>query len=213
MFEYAGASGGFLDKWGYAFCRGRIFDVLEKDSGQYNTVEQVFWATGACLFVDAKAYQESGGLDADFFAHMEEIDLCWRLQKMGKLIYVQPQSEVYHIGGGTLTEGSDRKYFLNFRNNLVMMVKNHTGLWLPVLLWRMVLDGVSAIKFVLDGKPSIFVQLIKSHLAFWGSLKSTLTKRKEIKAKWKSKVMLYPKSIVWQHFAKKVKHYSQLETS
>ena len=211
MFEYAGASGGFLDKWGYPFCRGRIFDNLEKDSGQYDEVLDVFWATGACMFVKAEAYHKSGGLDTDFFAHMEEIDLCWRMHKMGYGVKVQPRSEVYHIGGGTLEEGSDRKYFLNFRNNLTLIAKNHPSrFWIFILLWRMVLDGVSAVKFVLEGKASVFVTIIKAHFAFWGNLGSTLKKRRQVSQLGGNKAKLYGKSIVWQCFVKGKKVFSDL---
>ena len=154
MFEYAGASGGFLDKWGYAFCRGRIFESLEKDEGQYDDEQEVFWATGACLFVNAKMFHEVGGLDDEFFAHMEEIDLCWRLKLKGKKVFVNPQSVVYHVGGGTLSEGSKMKYYLNFRNNLVLLTKNdQSSFWFIKLFWRMILDGISAVKFVVDGNP------------------------------------------------------------
>ena len=210
-FEYAGASGGYLDKWGYAFCRGRIFDSLEKDEGQYNNVQQVFWATGACLFVQAKAFNQVGKLDADFFAHMEEIDLCWRLQRAGYEVYVNPNSVVYHVGGGTLNEGSERKYHLNFRNNLVLMVKNDASpFWFIKLLWRMLLDGVSAVKFILDGKPKLFYVVVNAHIEFWSNLKKTLKKRDAVKALGNSKVKLYPKSIVWSYFVKRKTKFSEL---
>ncbi|MEO6303690.1 MAG: glycosyltransferase family 2 protein, partial [Bacteroidia bacterium] len=126
LFEYAGASGGYIDKYGYPFCRGRIFNSLEQDKGQYNTTAEVFWATGACLFVKAKAFWQVNGFDGDYFAHMEEIDLCWRLKNVGYSIYVQPASVVYHVGGGTLNKLSSRKTFLNFRNNLITLTKNHS---------------------------------------------------------------------------------------
>jgi GT2 family glycosyltransferase len=210
-FEYAGAGGGFLDKWGYAFCRGRIFDTLETDTGQYNDATQLFWATGACMFVRAEAYHASGGLDADFFAHMEEIDLCWRLQRIGYTIMVQPQSEVFHIGGGTLAEGSDRKYFLNFRNNLFLLAKNHPSpLWFFIILWRMVLDGISAFKFLISGQASIFATIVKAHFAFWGTFHTVLGKRRWVKTLGNSTVDLYPKSIVWLYFAQKKKKFTDL---
>lgn len=209
-FEYAGAAGGFLDKWGYAFCRGRIFDELEKDQGQYNDERSVFWATGACLFFKAQAFKRSGGLDADFFAHMEEIDLCWRVQKMGYSVMINPASVVYHLGGGTLSEGSNFKYELNFRNNLIMLVKNKDGWWLPVLFWRMVLDGVSVFKFIADGKSRLLFVVLKAHGAFWSGLLTTLKKRKKIKAQTTQEVKLYPYSIVWQYFALKKKVFTRL---
>ena len=209
-FEYAGASGGYLDKWGYAFCRGRIFDDLEVDQGQYNDERDIFWATGACLFFKAEAFHKAGGLDADFFAHMEEIDLCWRVQKLGYRVMVNPASSVYHLGGGTLSEGSNFKYELNFRNNLIMLVKNLDGWWMPTVLWRMILDGVSVLKFIVDGKPRLLVVVLKAHWAFWKNLNKTLKKRKEIKAKSTRKVALYQYSIVWQYFAKKIKVFTNL---
>jgi GT2 family glycosyltransferase len=209
-FEYAGAAGGYLDKWGYAFCRGRVFNELEQDLGQYNDEREIFWATGACLFFKAEAFHEVGGLDADFFAHMEEIDLCWRVQKRGYKVMVNPASVVYHLGGGTLSEGSDFKYELNFRNNLIMLVKNLDGWWGPTLLWRMVLDGVSVLKFIADGKPKLLKVVLKAHFAFWSSLSKTLNKRSEIRAKSTQRVELYTHSVVWQYFAKKKKTFKDL---
>nr|MBP8033086.1 glycosyltransferase family 2 protein [Bacteroidia bacterium] len=123
-FEYAGAAGGFIDKYGYPFCRGRIFNVLEEDKAQYDTAKEVFWATGACMFVRAEAFWKVGGFDDDYFAHMEEIDVCWRMKNIGYQIYVEPSSKVYHVGGGTLNKLSPRKTFLNFRNNLTTLTKN-----------------------------------------------------------------------------------------
>ena len=211
LFEYAGASGGMLDKWGYPFCRGRIFDTLEEDKGQYNDVFNIFWASGACLFINADLYHKSGGLDADFFAHMEEIDLCWRLQRMGYTVKVQPRSEVFHIGGGTLAEGSDRKYFLNFRNNLFLLAKNLSSpFWLFTILWRMVLDGVSAFKFLLGGQSSLFGTVINAHFAFWGKFHTILGKRRWVKTLGTEDVTLHPKSIVWQYFAKGKKLFNDL---
>lgn len=210
-FEYAGACGGYLDKWGYAFCRGRIFDFLETDNGQYNDVQKVFWATGACLFVSAKAYKEVGALDADFFAHMEEIDLCWRLQRAGYEVYVNPNSVVYHVGGGTLSEGSERKYLLNFRNNLILLSKNDSSVfWFLKLLGRMVLDGISAFKFIVDGKANLFFVVLKAHKEFWMSFRTTLAKRKFVQKLGNTTVELYPKSIVWSYFVRKKKKFSDL---
>ena len=211
LFEYAGACGGYLDKWGYPFCRGRIFDTLEEDNGQYNEPQAVFWATGACMFVRAEIYHKAGALDVDFFAHMEEIDLCWRLQRMGYSVMVQPRSKVYHLGGGTLAEGSERKYFLNFRNNLILLAKNlNSPFWLLTILWRMLLDSVSALKFMLDGHPNRVVTIVKAHFAFWGSLGTTLRKRNAVKKIGNSKVNLYSKSIVWHYFAKGKKVFTDL---
>jgi GT2 family glycosyltransferase len=213
-FEYAGASGGFLDKWGYPFCRGRVFDTLEADKGQYDEAMEVFWASGACMFVRAELYHSAGALDADFFAHMEEIDLCWRMQRMGYKVMVQPRSEIFHLGGGTLAEGSDRKYFLNFRNNLYLIAKNHSSpFWFILILWRMILDGISAFKFLVGGQASLFAVVIKAHFAFWGSFGLVLKKRKAVKKLGDTPVTLYSKSIVWQYFAAGQKKFSELRNA
>ena len=152
-FEYAGASGGYLDKYGYPFCRGRIFDVVEKDKGQYDSVVPVFWATGAALFIRLKDYREAGGLDGRFFAHMEEIDLCWRLGSRGRGLVCVPQSVVYHVGAATLKKESPRKTFLNFRNNLLMLYKNLPEKELNKVLWiRGLLDIVAMMVFFLKGE-------------------------------------------------------------
>ena len=151
-FEYAGAAGGYLDKYGYPFCRGRIFDVVEKDEGQYDTVSSVFWATGAALFIRLKDYWGAGGLDGRFFAHMEEIDLCWRLRSRGRGIVCIPQSVVYHVGAATLKRENPRKTFLNFRNNLLMLYKNLPEKELKkVMFIRGLLDWVATFVFLLKG--------------------------------------------------------------
>jgi GT2 family glycosyltransferase len=210
-FEYAGASGGYIDKWGYPFCRGRIFDSLEKDSGQYNETKSVFWASGACLFIRAEAFQKSSGFDDDFFAHMEEIDLCWRMQNLGYQIYVEPRSEVYHLGGGTLSEGSPFKYYLNFRNSLMLLTKNLTSsFWVLTLFWRMVLDGISAVKFLIEGKPKIVFTILKAHFKFWSTLQTTIAKRKQIQKSLNSKPKCYNKSIVWSYFVSGKKKFTDL---
>lgn len=167
-FEYAGAAGGWIDKYGYPFCRGRVFDHIEKDNGQYSDTQPVFWATGACLFIRSSAFRESGGLDEYFFAHQEEIDLCWRLQLNGYKIYVCGDSIVYHLGGGTLPQGSPKKSFLNFRNNLIMLWKNLP--WqqrFTRIFARLVLDGVVAIKELFSGRPAILFAILKAHFAFY----------------------------------------------
>jgi hypothetical protein len=177
-FEYAGAAGGFIDTLGYPFCRGRMFDTLEKDTGQYNSPIEVFWATGACLFVRNSVFIELDGLDEDFFAHMEEIDFCWRTKRAGYKIMVQPNSIVYHVGGGTLSSSNPLKTFLNFRNGLEMLVKNlPMSRLLPVLIARMLLDGVAAFKFLLSGQPKDFWAVFKGHIAFYGRIRKTLSKR------------------------------------
>ncbi|MBT5615257.1 MAG: glycosyltransferase family 2 protein [Flavobacteriales bacterium] len=184
-FEYAGASGGFIDNLGYPFCRGRIFDDLEQDKGQYNDAVEVFWATGACLFVRSTHFWELGGLDEDFFAHQEEIDLCWRLKNKGYKIMVQPKSVVYHVGGGTLNTGSPFKTHLNFRNNLFMLFKN-----LPIsslfttIPMRLVLDGVAALTFLNKEKGLEHVLAIaKAHFSFYFAIPNLIAKRQKISQK------------------------------
>ena len=166
-FEYAGASGGWIDSFGYPFTRGRVFDDCEKDLGQYDDAVPCFWATGAAMFVRADVYHEMNGLDEYFFAHQEEIDLCWRMQLFGYKVYVQPKSVVYHVGGGTLPKGNRRKVFLNFRNNLIMLSKNlpfWKACWkIPV---RFGLDAVAAWKGLLGGDSGYFMSIAKSHFAF-----------------------------------------------
>lgn len=167
-FEYAGAVGGFIDRYGYPYCRGRLFDTLEADNGQYNDSCRVFWATGAALVVRRDAFWNSGGFDESFFAHMEEIDLCWRLLSRGGDIYAIPQSCVYHVGGATLAKSNPQKTFLNFRNNLLLLYKNLSAKELPhVMRVRRVLDYVAAFKFLLNGD--------------WGNFKAVLRARREFK--------------------------------
>ena len=214
-FEYAGASGGFIDKYGYPFCRGRIFNSLEDDKAQYNSSIEIFWATGACMFVRAKAFWEVGGFDGDYFAHMEEIDLCWRLKNIGHKIYVEPKSIVYHVGGGTLNKLSSRKTFLNFRNNLTTLTKNHPPSFLFFkIIWRMKLDGVAAFKFLLDGQPAHFFAVIRAHFAFYGWLPKTLAKRKKAKQHPNFKYSMskaYDGNIVLEYFIRKKKSFSELD--
>ena len=211
-FEYAGACGGFIDKNYYPFCRGRIFDTVEKDDGQYNYQKQVFWTSGACMLVDAKKFHELGGFDADFFAHMEEIDLCWRAAQRGYKMIVEPNSEVYHYGGGTLNYESPNKTFLNFRNNLFMIHKNHSGLLFLKVLWRMVLDGVAGLKFLLSGKFKHFTAILKAHFAYYGSIKRLNKKRKTIQSSRKSAKLIgrYQGCILWNYFLKGNKRFSEL---
>jgi len=181
-FEYAGASGGFIDNLGYPFCRGRIFDDLEQDKGQYNDAVEVFWATGACLFVRSTHFWELGGLDEDFFAHQEEIDLCWRLKNKGYKIMVQPKSVVYHVGGGTLNASSPFKTHLNFRNNLFMLFKNLPISYLfTTIPMRLVLDGVAALTFLNKEKGLEHVLAIaKAHFSFYFAIPNLIAKRQKI---------------------------------
>lgn len=213
-FEYAGAAGGMIDKLGYPFCRGRLFNVLEEDKGQYNNQMEVFWATGACLFVKADAFWKVGGFDEDYFAHMEEIDLCWRMKNIGYQIHVEPASVVYHVGGGTLNKLSPKKTFLNFRNNLITLTKNASSKGLMFkIIYRMVLDGIAAFKFLLDGNPSHFWAVIKAHISFYNFLPSTLQKRKSLHKmngfKY-STTGVFEKNVVFEHFMHKKNTYKEL---
>ena len=198
-FEYAGASGGFIDWLGYPYCRGRIMDVYEEDKGQYDDAIKVFWATGACMFVRAEVYKELGGLDEKFFAHMEEIDLCWRMQNAGYDIWVEPLSKVYHVGGGTLQADNPRKTYYNFRNNLFMILKNRPFLVAYFIIFlRLILDGLAGIKFLLQGKFSHIWAIVRAHFAFYTGQFSYWGNRT---AKRKLHT-ISNKSIVWQFFVK-----------
>lgn len=167
FFEYAGAAGGFIDKWGYTFCRGRIFNTVERDSGQYDDTTDVFWATGAALMIRNEVYKNNGGLDGRFFAHMEEIDLCWRLRSRGYKIACVPQSHVYHVGGATLKKENPQKTYLNFRNNLLMIYKNASDCQLKkILLFRKVFDNVAALKFLASGDYAAFKAVRKARRDF-----------------------------------------------
>ncbi len=214
-YEYAGAAGGFIDKYGYPFCRGRIFDHLEKDYGQYNGNLEVFWATGACLFVRASAFQQVGGFDGDYFAHMEEIDLCWRLKNLGYKIMAVPESVVYHVGGGTLNKVSSRKTFLNFRNNLTTLAKNHSPRFLFLkIVYRMILDGVAALKFLLSGQVTHFFAVIKAHFSFYSWLPKIIRQRKELKSVpgfRYSTSQIYNGNVVWEYYIHGKKTYEQLK--
>jgi GT2 family glycosyltransferase len=210
-FEYAGASGGFLDNLGYPFCRGRIFDTLEHDSNQYNDISEVFWATGACLFVRSKHFKEVNGFDNDFFAHQEEIDLCWRLKNKGYKVMVNPQSIVYHVGGGTLDSSSPFKTYLNFRNNLYMLFKN-----LPVtdliktIFLRLILDGIAGLKFITKKRGlSHVLAILRAHFVFYLNLPRLISKRQKINqcSNLKGK---YNWSILYRYYFKDQKTYSEL---
>jgi GT2 family glycosyltransferase len=211
-FEYAGASGGFIDAYGFPFCRGRIFNNLEKDAGQYDDAAQVFWASGAALFVRADLYHAAGGLDEDFFAHMEEIDLCWRLQNAGHEIWVCPESVVYHVGGGTLQKSNPRKTYYNFRNGLILLLKNLPSKKIfRVIFWRLVLDHVAAYRFLFQGKFGDFAAIAKAHRHFilrYGYWRKKRRDSEKHAAYFLPEV--YRKSIVWAHFVKKVKTYKDL---
>ena len=209
-FEYAGACGGWIDALGYPFARGRVFEEFETDNGQYDEPQQVFWATGAAMFVKSRVWKEVNGLDGFFFAHQEEIDFCWRLQKAGYKIYCCPQSVVYHVGGGTLPKTNLRKTFLNFRNNNIMLLKN-----LPPLqkIWkvpaRLLLDIVFACKALLQGDAATFSAVCKAHFSVlkWLFIKK---ENQHIPNKIKNLTGVYRGSIVWAYFIKKKKRFSEI---
>jgi GT2 family glycosyltransferase len=211
-FEHAGASGGFLDRNFYPFCRGRILNHIEEDHLQYEEKKEIFWATGACLLIRSKLFHEVGGFDEDFFAHMEEIDLCWRLKRLGYSFYVEPASKVYHVGGGTLPYLSPKKTFLNFRNSLFMITKNYQGLLFCKLFYRMSLDGIAAIMFLLQGNFKHFLAVFNAHVDFYKNISSMLAKRKKFTPNpnlFNSKG-LYKGSILWATYFKRISKFSKL---
>jgi GT2 family glycosyltransferase len=200
-FEYAGAAGGFIDSMGYPFCRGRVFDETEKDSGQYNDTHEVFWATGACLVIRANVYHDLKGLDEDFFAHMEEIDLCWKIQRAGYKVFYCGESHVYHIGAGTLSKSNPRKTYYNFRNGLSLVYKH----WSPgQLVWklpvRVLLDYVAAIKFLLSGKAGDARAVLRAHYHFIKKFGKNRSKRNALKLFPFTSKNIYPRLIIWDHF-------------
>ena len=214
-FEYAGAAGGWLDGLGYIFARGRVFDHCEPDSGQYDSTAPVAWASGAALFVRADVYHACGGLDGYFFAHMEEIDLCWRMQRSGYKVMACPQSVVFHVGGGTLPRGNARKTFLNYRNNLIMLWKNlpagQLALKLPL---RLLLDALSAWKALLvGGDGGYFMAVVKAHLGlvYWCLFVKNMHRELEAKRGWPPNGH-FTGSIVWAYFVKKRQKFSEIVT-
>jgi GT2 family glycosyltransferase len=212
-FEYAGAAGGFIDKFGYPFCQGRILNNIEKDNGQYDRLTEIFWASGACMFLRASAYIKTGGFDGDFFAHMEEIDLCWRLKRLGYKVFYCPDSHIYHVGGGTLPNNNPRKLYYNYRNCLFLLFKNiNASDFLKIILPRMILDGLSATVYLLQGKFSYFMAVIRAHIKFYLSLKMLINKRRifnKIIAK-KSVSQVYNGSIVLDFFLRNVRTFKDL---
>lgn len=212
LFEYAGGAGGFMDRNAFPFCRGRLFDQLEDDRGQYNDQIEVFWASGAAFFIRQKQWIESGGLDPDLFAHMEEIDLCWRLKNMGYKIIYSPDAEVYHVGGGTLDAKNPYKVFLNFRNNLMIMQKN-----LPFyeamlsLTVRMCIDFVAFIQFLLKGETKFAFAVNKAHYQFLKNMSRTAAKRASKQKSFISHTGVYHSSIVWAFFIRGIRRFSDLD--
>ena len=197
-FEYAGAGGGFLDLYGYPYCRGRVFNHLETDEGQFNDIKDIFWASGACLFIRSKVYHQLNGFDEDYFAHQEEIDLCWRAQSIGYKVKYVGNSTVYHVGGATLQDSDPRKTYLNFRNSLLNVVKNIPNKWfLFVIFSRLLLDGIAGIKFIIELRPIHTWAIIKAHFSLYKNFNKFLKKRKKL---FKKKNYNLHTSIVWQHF-------------
>ncbi|WP_109097066.1 glycosyltransferase family 2 protein [Aquimarina sp. AU58] len=207
-FEYAGAAGGYIDKLGYPYCRGRIFDTLEEDNGQYDDTTTIFWASGACIFIRKQVFEEVGKLDEDFFAHQEEIDLCWRVHSNGYTILYEGSSTIYHLGGATLDAMNPRKTFLNFRNSLYLLIKNVPGntVWFLIFI-RMILDGLAAIRFITQGKFSHFAAIFKAHISFYTNFNTFNKKRKKLSKTGKYYSLF---SVVWQYFILKRKHFDQL---
>ncbi len=211
-FEYAGAAGGFVDKYGYPYCRGRILGDIEYDSGQYDDECEIGWASGACLFVRADLYKSVGGLDDDFFAHMEEIDLCLRLKSLGNKIYYTHKSEVFHVGGGTLPNNNPRKLFLNYRNNLLLLYKN-----LPpksrflTIFTRLILDGISAIIYFAKGKFGFFNVVWRAHFAFYALIPKFNKKRQNSENKGVSLNKSLKYSLLWNYYVKKNRTFKNLQ--
>lgn len=208
-FEYAGAGGGFVDFMGYPFCRGRIFMELEKDKGQYDDSANIFWASGACFFIRSEIYHQLGGFDEDYFAHQEEIDLCWRVQNEGMEVRYVGGSSVYHVGGATLRESHPRKTFLNFRNSLFTIAKNVPKRYVfIVVLFRLLLDAVAGIKFVVELRPIHTWSIVKAHLSFYAHLPAMMRKRRKLS--FKQTRYFHCFSIVWQHFILRKKKFSDI---
>ena len=209
FFEHAGAGGGFVDLFGYPYCRGRVFNSIEKDSGQYDDTSSVFWASGACFFIRAAVFKKLNGFDEDYFAHQEEIDLCWRAKNEGFDVKYTGKSKVYHLGAATLQTGNPHKTFLNFRNSLLTIVKNIPKKWfLLVIISRFILDGIAGIKFLIELRPTHTLAILRAHISFYKNFNKFLKKRKTIHQK--SGYNLHT-SIVWQYFVLKRKKFTDLK--
>ncbi|MDB2494691.1 glycosyltransferase family 2 protein [Flavobacteriaceae bacterium] len=207
-FEYAGAGGGFIDQFGYPFCRGRIFNSIERDKGQYNDIKKIFWATGACLIIKNNEFKELNGFDEKFFAHQEEIDLCWRIQKTGGTIKYIGNTTVFHVGGATLSNYDPTKTFYNFRNSLLMLVKNvnSSKVWV-ILLVRLLLDGIAGLSFLIQGKWKHTLAIVKAHLSFYCLLPSYVNNPSNNRKKIRYYLI---KSIVWNYFIRKNRIFKNL---
>lgn len=208
-FEYAGAGGGYVDFMGYPFCRGRVFMDLENDHGQFDDITDIFWASGACFFIKSNVYHELGGFDEQYFAHQEEIDLCWRVQNEGYKIKYVGASKVYHVGGATLKESNPQKTYLNFRNSLFTIAKNVPKRFVFIVIFmRLFLDGVAGLKFLLELRPIHSWAIIKAHLSFYWHLRKMLSKRRALSFKQTS--YFYCFSVVWEHFILRKKKFSNI---
>ena len=207
-FEYAGAAGGFIDFLGYPFCRGRIFQHTEEDKGQYDVKSEIFWASGACMFIRSSLFKSLGGFDESFFAHMEEIDLCWRAKNLGGKVFYIPQSVVYHLGGGTMSNSNPKKTFLNFRNSLMTLYKNdHSNYTYAKIFLRLTLDALAFIKLLFDSGFKHANSIIRAHFAFYSM------KKKKSKKNMKSIFGVYKGSIVLEHFLKGKSKFQDLKNS
>ncbi|KQC29012.1 glycosyltransferase family 2 protein [Flagellimonas eckloniae] len=207
-FEYAGAAGGFIDKLGYPFCRGRIFQALEKDEGQYDDVKEVFWATGACMFIKSEVFKALNGFDEDYFAHQEEIDLCWRAKNLGHRVYYVGNSHIFHLGGSTLENMNPKKTFLNFRNSLYSITKNlPRKKAFPIIFFRLILDGIAALRFIFQFKFSHCTAILRAHFSFYANFRKIYGKREKANF-----ILKYysTTSIVWSHFVHQVKNFNIL---
>ncbi|MGB3606729.1 glycosyltransferase family 2 protein [Psychroserpens sp.] len=203
-FEYAGAGGGFIDKYGYAYCRGRVFNMIEKDKQQYDDTTPIFWASGACFFIRKSAFQELNGFDESYFAHFEEIDLCWRAFNKNMVTTYVGASTVYHLGGATLNAINPQKTFLNFRNSLFTLTKNANGFLFGIIFLRLTLDGLASLKFLLDLKPAHFWAILRSHFSYYAHLPRLLKQRQKLQQK---KNYYQTVSVVWSYFVRKRYRY------
>ena len=207
-FEYAGAGGGFVDLYGYPYCRGRVFNHLEEDTNQFNDISEIFWASGACFFIRSEVYHLLNGFDEDYFAHQEEVDLCWRAQNEGFKVKYVGTSTVYHVGGATLQETNPHKTFLNFRNSLLNVIKNVPKQWfLFVVFSRLILDGIAGIKFLIELRPIHTWAIVKAHLSVYKYFYKFLQKRKKLQKKYEYNLHT---SIVWQYFVLKRRNFKNL---
>jgi GT2 family glycosyltransferase len=213
QYEYSGAAGAYIDKYGYPFCRGRIFYSVEEDKGQYDDIREVFWCSGACMFIRSAVYHDIGGFDNAYYAHMEDIDLSWRVKNAGYKVMVQPKAVVYHVGGHIISYGSPAKIYRNYKNGLIMMVKNlPAGQVWPKIIFRLLLDHIAAYRALFSGNKEEYKAIFKAHREFLGGLRRWNQKRKEAlpKVHNRNKTGIYPRSIVWQYFINKKETFDKL---